>query len=683
MKKPVIDEKKRTADIQKKQKHLKFVAKELKKHFIGIDAQIDKIISSISVFYCCPEILTRPVIVCLLGPTGVGKTDLIRRLVKLLDYRDRFIEIEMMNKGHSAGHPYCSSISSILTKNPKIESGQPCIMLLDEIQNFRTINEDGCDLPEYKYRDIWSLLSDGKLPFEVDYEYLMQTLWDYEEAEKRKKEGKKGPKGLVARRFLRSDNHEDDDEILDDDDKDDDGIEDMLGGDLVDKGDILDEVDFEREMGGFRHYHAIKFFKSALRLTESIEEISEWSLEKKKAVIIDRMNNQNLYEESDYTKSLIFISGNLNEAYQLNDRSNDVDIDADIFHKMSSKINILDIKKALGSRFRPEQIARFGNTHVIYPTLSKNSYERIIQRKIDDIVKNIKERANIKLEIDKSINTLIYENGVFPTQGTRPVFSTISEIIEAPLATFLLKAFLKKAKVIKLSYKDNNIYASINDVTLKHPYSGAVDKLKSDKENNHDKRVLHAVHEAGHAVVYAELFGFAPPQISALTASNSIGGFIWTHDTCGSKQMIEDKICTMLAGGSAERLIFGISDSTWGLENDLQEATKLAGLMVKRLGMGDFSSYITMPQKSDYVNTDLDSANPQIEKIIKDFFVKATEIVKKNKALLKETVDFLLKHKELTPKDFKKICKKHGVSIKLRESEEAIYTNYYDQYKKF
>src|SRR5271166_4596400 len=67
----------------------------LKNKFIGIDEVIDKIIDNISLWYLTPEIQFKPLIVSLWGITGVGKTDLVRQLVKLLDFTDKFIEIQM------------------------------------------------------------------------------------------------------------------------------------------------------------------------------------------------------------------------------------------------------------------------------------------------------------------------------------------------------------------------------------------------------------------------------------------------------------------------------------------------------------------------------------------------------------------------------------------------------------
>ena len=42
-----------------------------------------------------PEVLSRPLVVNLWGMTGVGKTDLVRRLVAALGLQERFVELEL------------------------------------------------------------------------------------------------------------------------------------------------------------------------------------------------------------------------------------------------------------------------------------------------------------------------------------------------------------------------------------------------------------------------------------------------------------------------------------------------------------------------------------------------------------------------------------------------------------
>ena len=49
----------------------------------------------------------------------------------------------------------------------------------------------------------------------------------------------------------------------------------------------------------------------------------------------------------------------------------ETDIEADIFRAYTEKITIVDIKNALSRKFKPEQVARFGNIHLIYKSLRK------------------------------------------------------------------------------------------------------------------------------------------------------------------------------------------------------------------------------------------------------------------------------------------------------------------------
>jgi len=678
--------------IKERQKTLKWAGKELKKHFVGLDKIIDKIVKDIEAWYVMPELLTRPVIICLWGPTGVGKTDLVRRLVSLLEFHDRYCEIEMMNKG-GGEYGWHNTMSAILSSNPKIESGMPSVFLLDEIQNFRTIDENGHEMSDYKFRDVWTLLSDGKLPFEVDVDYLLQMLWEYGDKSMKPPKKKQG----LTDKFLKS--------VEDDSDSADTFDEDMLSdlGDYDipmdledDKGDpdmtseavllppdtsMPEEIDPDDEDSS---YWNLKRFKTALRIDESLQEIATWDNAKKRKIIMDKLNDERLYQQVDYTKCLIFISGNLDEAYQFASKTDEVDVDADIFHDLSLKINILDIKSSLRARFKPEQIARFGNMQVIYPSLSKLSYETIIERKIREITDNIRWRFGIKVTIDDSIKELIYNNGVFPTQGTRPVFSTISEVLESSMSIFLLRAFMENAKAVTLKYKKNRVVATINKKTVGFTYKGVVDKLKLDRNKNMDRRVLCAAHEAGHAVTYAAMLKISPPQMTAQPAAQDVGGFICLHQNCGAKYLLEQKISIMLAGSVAEKMVFGEDSHTYGSKDDLLEATRLAGQMIKRYGMSDFASFMMKPnEQTDLYRTDVENADILIEKIISNCTKVAEDILIDNMDLFKQTIDALLTNKKVTPKVFKQICADNGLKIQIKNSEDVICDAYMKKYKAF
>ena len=85
------------AAIDAKQRDLQRIKDELKAEFVGIDYIIDELIDCVRIWYLMPEVLTRPIIVSLWGMTGVGKTDLVRKMVSKLNYQDRFAEVELSN----------------------------------------------------------------------------------------------------------------------------------------------------------------------------------------------------------------------------------------------------------------------------------------------------------------------------------------------------------------------------------------------------------------------------------------------------------------------------------------------------------------------------------------------------------------------------------------------------------
>lgn len=160
------------AQIALKNNQLEAAGATLKQKFIGIDEVIDELIDAMRVWWLMPQVLTRPVIINLWGMTGVGKTDLVRRLVRELDFQERFVECELSNVDTTS---YRSSVSQVLASN-HITDGEPAIVLFDEIQRFNTLETDGKPLQTTKFTDFWELLSDGRLAKRErdDLKYMME-----------------------------------------------------------------------------------------------------------------------------------------------------------------------------------------------------------------------------------------------------------------------------------------------------------------------------------------------------------------------------------------------------------------------------------------------------------------------------------------------------------------------------
>jgi hypothetical protein len=577
----------------------------LKLHFIGIDKIIDELMDYIQVWYLMPELLTRPVILNLWGMTGVGKTDLIRRMVKQLDFTDRFTEIELSNIDNTS---YITSVSAILTNND-LNDDKPSVVLFDEIQRFNTIDDEGRPLPQSKFTDFWELLSDGKLSKKqkdnIDY-YIANFMFNEREVKKRKNKGEENV-----------------DENLDVNQWEYSEIRKILGSDLDPEN------------------------KEGINQKQMLE------------MMLKAKTKKQIYEPVDHSKTLIIISGNLDEAFSVATQTSESDVDADIFYNNTTKVNLVDIKNALSRKFRPEQVARFGNIHLIYTSLRRIDFENLIKKEIERIANNIKINFDIHVKIDDSIHDLIYCNGVFPVQGVRPVFSSIIDILESNLSKFLFEAILGNKKTISISYSKAKscILCKIDDKAISVPFVGKMDKIR--QSNIEDTVANISVHESGHAVVYMLLFGLAPLQLKSKIASSYAGGFTFPHTIHKTKENIIKEIKVLLAGGIAEEIVFGVQNASIGRNNDRERVTSLAIDYVRRYGFDDefHANYmLDLSYSLDKTATDID-----VEKMITRLVAETNQLLSQHKNMLLEISRMLTVNGSMESLEVADIGRKFGI----------------------
>jgi cell division protease FtsH len=630
--------------INSRKDELAEISKILKNKFVGIDGMIDSIMSNIIVWYCMPELLTRPVIVNLWGMTGVGKTDLIRNLAKLLKMTDRFVEVQMSNKSQSI----MNSIKMVLECS-SIEPNECGILLLDEIQRFRTIADNGEEISDYDFQDVWMLLSDGCFASEIDtkseiMKELFSTLYYKESREMEAEE----------------------------DDEDEDGIP-------TGNSSSRDATNKKRKYK--QSYYSAMYFKKKLRIKNSVEEIMGWDEKKQLDILYSAVKEQSTFEGDSYSKLLIFISGNLDEAYSMSKATSNSDIDADILHEFSKKITPVTIKSVLRNRFKPEQIARFGNTHIVYPSLSKQNYKDIIAKQIDQIVVNTAKNG-VSIKTDKSVNEWVYRNGVFPAQGVRPVISTVASMLGNSIPEFVLFALEQNKKSIRISCEKDYIKAKMGDQEIKRRIVGCIDNIKMDKDKN--ARVIFSTHEAGHAVAYAALFGFSPTQIVSNTSDEELEGYVGCHMMNSSKDYMKKQICIMLAGQVAEELVFGDEAKTSGSSSDLLVATRFASGYFRSLGMDGYVGVHQNPYSSGQdAIYDLNATDDGIEQMLKDEKLHSAQILTDHRDLFVDLVETLIKKDEVTPYEFVQIAAKHGLAISAKPVREEIISDYCSKFEKF
>lgn len=597
--------------IEQKKKELDEAKRLLKAHFIGIDEVIDDLLDYIQIWYLMPEILNRPIIINLWGMTGVGKTDLVRRLVKHLNFQDRFAEVELSNVDSTS---WVSSIASVLDNNG-INDEKPSIVLFDEIQRFNTIDSSGDALQQTKFMDFWELLSDGKLSKkekdDLDY-YLNNFLYRNKDIQKRKLKG---------------------------------------------------ETEIEENPN--LSYYEIQNFKRLLGLEKEVHELSDLTEKDVFDLLVQEKKKKTIYEPVDHAKTLIIISGNLDEAFDMAKQISESDIDADIFHSYTQKVTIVDVKNALNKKFRPEQVARFGNIHLIYKSLRKTDFETLIQREIERIISTTNEKFGVTLSVSPEINQLIYRNGVFPVQGVRPVFSSVIDILESNLSKFLFTALMSHEKNIDIQYitEPSEIIAKIGEQEMKIPYVGRIDKIR--ESNLQDTVANISVHEAGHAVVYMLLMGMPPLQLKSKVASSYAAGFTFPHQVHETKGHLINKAKVYLAGGLAEEMIFGANNASIGRVHDREQATIIVGDFIRRLGFDEeFQATYTMEYgyAMNKYNTDDD-----VEKMMVRLVNDTKQLLYENKPFLKDLSIELCQKGSLNAEEMAEVATKHKINVLVRE----------------
>jgi hypothetical protein len=609
--------------IKQRQRTLDKARKQLKADFVGIDGIIDELCNYVRIWYLMPEILNRPVIVNLWGMTGVGKTDLIRRLVRYIGFQDRFCEVEL------GGDSYNSTVGGFLNANG-IDDGQPAIVLFDEIQRFATVNPDGTEKDSSsKFADFWELLSDGRLAKRdrSTIRYLMkdrveQMAYDKSYAKRAASYTVPDPNAVAT-------------------------------------------PTMPNEIGIWDARQIV----SVTGLKADVAEVASWTYEQLEEHLRKFAKSKTAYEPVDHSRTLCIVSGNLDEAFSMAAQGGEADVDADIFSAYTGKITVVDVKNALLRRFRPEQVARFGNIHLIYRSLRRRDFETLIERDINRAVNRAQQMTGMEISIDDSVNRLVYRNGVFPVSGVRPVFSSVIDIVETNLTGFMFEALMTKSKRISVRYDETarQLIAVIGPERkpakiISLPFVGRVDTIRQG--NKADVVANVAGHEAGHAVAYSVLYGLAPLQLTAKVASSYAAGFTFPHQIHESRDNLIAKVKVLLAGGLAEDLLFGEGNATVGRGADREAVTQTIADIVRRYGFDpEFQANYAM-EGSYYLDRTV--TDQDIEKWIARLAAETRELLRDHFSFLIATADQLQRKGALSGAEVTTIAAAHGVTADVK-----------------
>ena len=650
-------------------------AATLKAELFGLEELVDRTIDAVRAWFLLPELIERPVIVCLWGLTGTGKTQLVRRLTQLLGFYDRFVEVQM--DGFSNGASQARDSIAAMLGQSAIADGEPGVLLLDEFQRFRTINRKGEDVAVKRYQDVWALLSDGRLSpalGTLDRIEMELAYRQYEQAESRTE---------FANELL---------------DLDDDAARQAARDKAIKR---------QRSPYNLTAWDA-RDIQQTLKLSDAVSDIMRWTPEQVCERLAAFRANPTAWG-CDHSKLLILVTGNLDEMYEgVATRVQDCDTDADVFHRFTQRLSSIDVKEALAKRFRPEQVARLGNQHLVFPSLTRQAYERLIAHACESQLVGVRERLGLDVQLTPALLATLYQNAVFPVQGTRPVFSTVHAVLGPSLAKAAVWALEQlntaptrmaghqqllldvdataKHLVVRLrdaaddagvcgqtaSFKSGEQVIPQSDLAnLRIPLHLEIDQLRQRAQA--DFRALLAVHEAGHGLVYALLNHCSPTEVRINVASFEGGYASYTPRVAWSRRMVRDELCTTLAGRVAEHWVFGADACSTGAEEDLTKATRHAARYHRHWAMGDTLSRVDVTHDTEqHVNTDVEGSNAAIEAMLQQEFARALALLQAAREPFERLVQALLAHGFVDAAQFPAVT---GLSLPARNDALEPWSN--------
>ena len=227
----------------------------------------------------------------------------------------------------------------------------------------------------------------------------------------------------------------------------------------------------------------------------------------------------------------------------------------------------------------------------------------------------------------------------------------------AELANIVNEAALLAVKDNRQQVEQKDLEEAIETVMAGYQRKGAV--------ISPEERKIVSYHEIGHALVAARQKASAPVhKITIIPRTSGALGYTMQVDEdehfLMTKEELLNKVATLTGGRAAEELIFG--KVTTGASNDIEQATKIARMMVTRYGMSDnFDMTALEIANNQYLSGDTtlqcsaetaSKIDNEVMEIIRDAHKRATAILKADEPKLHELAAFLLEKETITGEEF-------------------------------
>jgi cell division protease FtsH len=307
-------------------------------------------------------------------------------------------------------------------------------------------------------------------------------------------------------------------------------------------------------------------------------------------------------------------------------------------------------------------------------------YNDLISLELNKVVDKVKTKFNIEIKFDKSVNELIYKEGVFPTQGVRPIFSTITSLIESYVGRIIVDIMKINfdAKIIRWKYSNEKYSITLKSdklkKVLKYPIKLKIESIRKSKSD--DIQSLVAIHESGHIITSVFSLNILPKVAASRTADDK-GGY--THvdvPNWETKDFLTKNIITLIGGYCAEKLVFGEENLTTGSYSDLERTTKTALKMIKDYGMDGIPLLYSTPDfriSDNAVCLNDDELDKKAVELVKNCMLETETILNNNMELLLRLGQYLTNHSKIESQEIKEFVEKYGKDIPNYKTKDNYY----------
>jgi cell division protease FtsH len=207
-------------------------------------------------------------------------------------------------------------------------------------------------------------------------------------------------------------------------------------------------------------------------------------------------------------------------------------------------------------------------------------------------------------------------------------------------------------------------------------YMGLERKSKVIKEE--DRKVT-AYHEGGHALVARFLPETDAVNKITIVPRGQVAGVTWflpEERDFKFKDQLENELSVAFGGRVAEEIIFNRIST--GAANDIKQATALAQTMIRNWGMSEKLGPLSyskgeeqiflgreISQHRDYSEDTARMIDEEINKLIKDAYQRAGEVLKENTDVLHKLAELLLEKETVLGKELDELIEELRPGIKL------------------